>query len=150
MLVILNVEHSSDTDRSDIIAPIPRKHLTIQRNESQHWLGSPPLSPVSTISRAISPLQNLNVENLKPRARHTRSFSSLFDHEKRQSTTLQSPSMPQTRQLGQEYPDDTSSPARRWTRWMHKQGLKPLAVPIILLISALIRWCIGLASYSGQ
>lgn len=38
---------------------------------------------------------------------------------------------------------------RRWLRWMHKNGVKHWVVPCTLLASALVRWCIGLGSYSG-
>ncbi|KAH9179315.1 glycosyltransferase family 57 protein [Lactarius sanguifluus] len=37
---------------------------------------------------------------------------------------------------------------RRWLRWMHKNGLKHWVVPCTLLASAVVRWCIGLGSYS--
>lgn len=38
---------------------------------------------------------------------------------------------------------------RRWLRWMHKNGVKHWVVPCTLIASALVRWCIGLGSYSG-
>jgi len=38
---------------------------------------------------------------------------------------------------------------RRWLRWMHKNGVRHWVVPCTLLASALVRWCIGLGSYSG-
>ncbi|GJE98268.1 glycosyltransferase family 57 protein [Phanerochaete sordida] len=40
--------------------------------------------------------------------------------------------------------------ARRWTRWMHKQGLRHRVVSLVILFAALVKWCIGLGSYSGQ
>lgn len=136
----------SDTDRSDIISPVPRRHLTIQRNESQHWLGSPPLSPVSTASRAVSPLSTTFIDTQNPRGlrKHTQSFSLLLDHGKRQSSLVASISKPRERQVVD------GSPARKWSRWMHKQGFKSFALPLVILMSALIRWCIGLGSYSGM
>ncbi|KAI9509204.1 glycosyltransferase family 57 protein [Russula earlei] len=39
---------------------------------------------------------------------------------------------------------------RRWLRWMHKNGVKHWVVPCTLLASVLVRWCVGLGSYSGQ
>ncbi|KAA1469849.1 glucosyltransferase [Dentipellis sp. KUC8613] len=33
---------------------------------------------------------------------------------------------------------------------MHKNGMREWVVPCVLLVSALVRWCVGLASYSGQ
>jgi alpha-1,3-glucosyltransferase len=38
---------------------------------------------------------------------------------------------------------------RRWLRWMHKNGVKHWVVPCTLTASALVRWSIGLGSYSG-
>ena len=38
---------------------------------------------------------------------------------------------------------------RRWLRWMHRNGFKHWVVPCTLLASVLVRWCIGLGSYSG-
>ena len=38
---------------------------------------------------------------------------------------------------------------RRWSRWMHRNGVKHWIVPCTLLASVLVRWCIGLGSYSG-
>ena len=38
---------------------------------------------------------------------------------------------------------------RRWLRWMHKNGVRHWVVPCTLIASALVRWCIGLGSYSG-
>ncbi|KAJ3555109.1 hypothetical protein NM688_g2762 [Phlebia brevispora] len=142
--------NTSDTDHSEIIAPIPRKHMTIQRNESQHWLGSPPLSPVSTVSRALSPASSTFLDTANPRGlrRHTQSFSSLLEHDKPASGSIAS-SVPRARPPAENKNEETS-PARRWARWIHKQGLKQLAIPLILLVSTLVRWCIGLGSYSGQ
>lgn len=40
--------------------------------------------------------------------------------------------------------------ARRWVRWMHKHGIKNYVIPAAVLGAALIKWCIGLGSYSGQ
>lgn len=33
---------------------------------------------------------------------------------------------------------------------MHKQGIKDWVVVITILLSALVKWCIGLGSYSGE
>ncbi len=134
----------SDTDRSDIIAPIPRRHSTLERNESQHWLGSPPLSPISVISRAVSPLPSTPVGS---RRKHSRSFSATLQHDGRHSYLSD---VPQVRSPPEKSTVSDSSTARRWARWMHKQGLKQWVIPITLVVSALVKWCIGLGSYSGQ
>ncbi|RXW25365.1 hypothetical protein EST38_g522 [Candolleomyces aberdarensis] len=47
-----------------IHAPTPRRHL-IDTSESQHWLGSPPLSPVSS-TRAVSPFATHFPSNTSP------------------------------------------------------------------------------------
>lgn len=39
---------------------------------------------------------------------------------------------------------------RRWIRWMHKRGMKAWVLPGALLTSTLVKWCIGLGSYSGM
>lgn len=139
---------SSDTDRSEIISPIPRRHLTLQRSESQHWLGSPPLSPVSTASRAVSPLSFASVSPTRSRRRASHSFSLLLDHDKRTSTSTLA-TIPQGIAQSGEKIEGPYSPARRWTRWMHKQGMRDWVVPLAILCSVLVRWCVGLGSYSG-
>lgn len=40
--------------------------------------------------------------------------------------------------------------ARRWIRWMHRQGLRDRAIALILLFTALVKWYTGMGSYSGQ
>ncbi|OBZ71341.1 Dolichyl pyrophosphate Man9GlcNAc2 alpha-1,3-glucosyltransferase [Grifola frondosa] len=49
----------SETDRSEILAPIPRRHHILQTTESRRWLGTPPLSqyspPASPLSAATTP-----------------------------------------------------------------------------------------------
>ena len=39
--------------------------------------------------------------------------------------------------------------ARKWTRWMHKQSLRPNVLPLVIVISTVVKWCVGLGSYSG-
>ena len=39
--------------------------------------------------------------------------------------------------------------ARRWIRWMHKEGIKHWTLPCVLLTATWIKWAIGLGSYSG-
>ena len=49
-------------------------------------------------------------------------------------------------------PPEPEEPAmvRRWIRWMHKRGIKQWVVPLILLASALVKFAIGLGTYSGM
>ena len=146
ILFLNRIDTRSDTDRSEIIAPVPRKHLTIQRNESQHWLGSPPLSPVSTTSRALSPLHTPLTSTLSFNRRHL-SISTLRERDLTASLQF---SGTHSRVPSGDQREDDSSPGRIWVRWLHKHGLKQLAVPVIVLVCMLIRWAIGLSSYSGE
>jgi len=38
---------------------------------------------------------------------------------------------------------------KAWIRWMHKRGIKVWVLPLLVLISALLKFCIGLGTYSG-
>ena len=40
--------------------------------------------------------------------------------------------------------------AKRWIRWMHKEGMKQWILPCVLLATMWIKWAIGLGSYSGK
>ncbi|KAI0345967.1 hypothetical protein BDW22DRAFT_1370359 [Trametopsis cervina] len=139
--------NASDIDYSDIVAPIPRRHLDIQRSESQHWLGSPPLSPISTASRAISPLSFASTSPTRARRKHTQSFTSLLETDKWKPPL---PTIPQGAVPDSDKHDLHNSPARGLVRWMHKQGFRDWVVPITILLATLVKWCIGLGSYSGQ
>lgn len=39
---------------------------------------------------------------------------------------------------------------RRWIRWMQKRGIEDWVLPGAIITSVLIKWCIGLGSYSGE
>ncbi|KXN88065.1 putative dolichyl pyrophosphate Man9GlcNAc2 alpha-1,3-glucosyltransferase [Leucoagaricus sp. SymC.cos] len=39
---------------------------------------------------------------------------------------------------------------KAWIRWMHKRGIKAWVIPLLLLMSTLFKFCIGLGSYSGR
>lgn len=39
---------------------------------------------------------------------------------------------------------------KAWIRWMHKRGIKAWIVPLLVLASTLVKFCIGLGSYSGE
>jgi hypothetical protein len=39
---------------------------------------------------------------------------------------------------------------KAWIRWMHKRGIKSWIVPLLVLVSTLLKFCIGLGSYSGM
>ena len=42
-----------------------------------------------------------------------------------------------------------STMGRRWIRWMHRRGLKQWIIPGILSVSTIVKFAIGLGSYSG-
>ncbi|KAI0087799.1 ALG6, ALG8 glycosyltransferase family-domain-containing protein [Irpex rosettiformis] len=141
--------NGSDTDQSDIVSPIPRRHLDLQRSESQHWLGSPPLSPISVNSRAISPLSFASTSPTRTRRKHTQSITSLLESD-RERWKPPLPTIQQGVPSRGEKNDLHNSPARGWVRWMHRQGLKDWVIIIAIVLSVLVKWCIGLGSYSGQ
>ena len=142
------LNHSSDA--SEIIAPIPRRDL-LHTYESNRWLHSPSHSPSS--SRPVSPVSQIPGNFHRPR--HTRpfSFSTLMDHEKPRRSPV-SPSLLRNERmhtrLKGESGHEVHGAGKRWIRWMHKHGMKHWVVPVAILASAWIRWCIGLGSYSGQ
>ncbi|KAF5360802.1 hypothetical protein D9756_004908 [Leucocoprinus leucothites] len=37
-----------------------------------------------------------------------------------------------------------------WIRWMHKRGIKAWTLPLLVLLSTLLKFCIGLGPYSGH
>ncbi|KAK7681619.1 hypothetical protein QCA50_015352 [Cerrena zonata] len=142
-----SIQHRTSTDslrsnvtNSDILSPIPRRHHHLQAHESRHWLSTPPLSPVST--RADSPL---SARGLSPRALrqgHTLSFSSLTGPDTARLRASQ------THVTHEKKTDDGM--ARRWVRWMHKHNIKQWVLPCAILAVTLVKWCIGLGSYSGK
>ena len=123
---------------SDILSPIPRRHHHLQAHESRHWLSTPPLSPVST--RADSPV---SARGLSPRAirQSTLSFSSLS------APDIARLRASQTHVTHEKKTDEGM--ARRWVRWMHKHNVKQWVLPCTVLAVTLVKWCIGLGSYSG-
>ncbi|KAF8073702.1 glycosyltransferase family 57 protein [Lyophyllum atratum] len=130
-------------DRLEIIAPTPQRHL-LESSASQHWLRTPPLSPVS--SRAGSPA---STTSYRPRTHsHHASFSALHQHDNTSVTSLRSSSTRLTRP--HERAEVETSMGRRWIRWMHKRGARHWVVPAAVLAAVLVKACIGLGSYSGE
>ena len=39
---------------------------------------------------------------------------------------------------------------KRWLKWMHQNRMQNLVVPSIVSGTVLVRWCVGLGSYSGK
>ena len=117
----------------EIVAPVPLRHHALQPGLTPDaWIRTP--SPSS--SRAISP------------ATPTRGG---FPRGSRQNYRFASFSSVMEARAGKdpEVPVQEQGFGRRWLRWMHKNGVKHWVVPCTLLASVLVRWCIGLGSYSG-
>ncbi|KAI0917254.1 hypothetical protein AcW1_010352 [Taiwanofungus camphoratus] len=141
----------SNGSESEILAPIPQRHYTLQASESRYWLGSPTLSAAS--SRPVSPLSlpaNATSPQQKSQRRlsHQLSFSALMDQEPRGGShyahaTHALPS-------GERKVEAMGGLGKRWVRWMHKQGMKYLVIPSTVLASVWVKWIVGLGSYSGQ
>jgi len=115
----------------EIVAPVPRRHHALQPTPDA-WIRTP--SPPST--RAVSPSTptRSGFSRGKGRDRYA-SFSSVMEVGKEAGSVV----VVQEQGFG-----------RRWLRWMHKNGVKHWVVPCTLLASALVRWCVGLSSYSGM
>jgi alpha-1,3-glucosyltransferase len=128
LMVISSVSPAADSTLSDsyleIVAPVPRRHRALQPSPDV-WI----LTPSPSSSRAISP-QLAGGSVGRERYRYT-SFSAVMEAEK-------------------ETPLQEQGFGRRWLRWLHKNGVKDLAVPCTLLASILVRLCVGLGSYSGE
>ena len=117
----------------EIVAPVPLRHHALQPELTPDaWMRTP--SPSS--SRAISPATPIRGSFLRGSRKNHRfpSFSSVMDGRVGK---------------GPEVPLQEQGFGRRWLRWMHKNGVKHWVVPCTLLASVLVRWCIGLGSYSG-
>ncbi|KAI0699297.1 ALG6, ALG8 glycosyltransferase family-domain-containing protein [Cerioporus squamosus] len=137
---------SSETDRSEIVAPVPRRHHILQ-TESRHWLGTPPLSPYSPPTSPLSATATSPARNRK-RISQTLSLNSLSGHDPRR---VPSAAHPPSLHLHKEHKsEDDRSMARRWLRWMHQENMKAWIVPSLVLASIWVKWAVGLGSYSGQ
>ncbi|KAH9891589.1 ALG6, ALG8 glycosyltransferase family-domain-containing protein [Cubamyces lactineus] len=135
----------SETDRSEIVAPVPRRHHILQTSESRHWLGTPPLSPHS---RPVSPLTPLASSPTRRRLHPTLSFSSLGvqDAKRTVSASHSTTYSPQK----ERRTDDDEGMAKRLLRWMHHENMKAWVLPCLVLASLWVKWAVGLGSYSGQ
>ncbi len=117
----------------EIVAPVPLRHHALQPELTPDaWIRTP--SPSS--SRAISPSTPIRGGFPRGSRQNYRfaSFSTVMDARVGK---------------GPEVSVQEQGFGRRWSRWMHKNGVKHWFVPCTLLASVLVRWCIGLGSYSG-
>ncbi|THH19193.1 hypothetical protein EW146_g1921 [Bondarzewia mesenterica] len=110
-----------------ILAPIPLRHSALQTPDlsSPRWAQTPSPSSSRAISPAVSYRQHLHFGTLmdaKERLGHDR------DGEQR----------------------DSGGMGRRWLRWMHRHGMRDWVLLCAVLGSALVKWSVGLGTYSGQ
>lgn len=140
---------SSETDHAEIIAPIPRRHL-LQVSQSLHWLRLDTSSEGEWLNRVptpVSPVSASSVGSVFPNSRagnRLRSFSALMEHERTAAGTSF------TLDAGVAMDDQGNYGAgRRWVRWMHRHNLKNWVAPSAIVTSTLVKWCIGLGTYSG-
>jgi alpha-1,3-glucosyltransferase len=113
----------------EIVAPVPRRHQALLQPTPDAWIRTP-----SPSSRTTSPTTPIRGGFSRASARYSYvSFSSVMEAGNSKETPWQ----------------EEQGFGRRWLRWMHKNGVKHWVVPCTLLASILVRWCIGLGSYSG-
>jgi hypothetical protein len=115
---------SSDTGASDVVSPLPRRHHLLQQHAS-NWQETP--SPGST--RPNSP------SSIHSRSKGASAFASLYSDEHRSSI---------------RHSVQRSNLARRWVRWMDKNGMKHWIIPCSVLVALGVKWATGLGPYSGM
>ena len=131
----------------EILAPKPQRHL-LDNSASQLWLHTPPPSS-PTSSRAASPVSASSPLHGHRFHSTTASFSSLHNrHEDFSPGAV--PRLSNTRPKHLERRHGDAGFGRRWIHWMHNNGLKPLVIPGAILASILVKFCIGIGSYSGR
>ena len=144
-LCLLPVLYRENVHAPSVLSPTPRRHL-LESSVKQHWLNSPAISVTS--SRPPSP--QLTTEQDQPatsyirhrfRAHH-QNFSSIYSHEP-QGIVVAGTSGDKLHEV------EGTSMGRRWIRWMHKRDIKEWVVPGIIAASTLVKFAIGLGSYSG-
>lgn len=136
----------SETDHSEIIAPIPRRHL-LQTSQSLHWLRVDTSPGDEWLNRGVSPVSASSVGSVFPNNRMSNrlSFTALMDHER---TAVGASSTADNRVL--EDDQGTVGAGRRFVRWMHRNNMKNWVIPSVIATSTLVKWCIGLGAYSGH
>jgi alpha-1,3-glucosyltransferase len=118
-------------------------------------LNTPPISEAAS-SRATSPTSSTfpSSQSLHRRVHHHLSFSTLLEKDEgirnivvREKERAEKEKAEREKQKERE---EDASMGKRWVRWMHKSGMKPLVAPAAIGASIWVKWCIGLGSYSGQ
>jgi alpha-1,3-glucosyltransferase len=116
----------SEVSQSEIHAPVPRRHHLLQ-TESQKWLYTPSISPGS--SRPVSPTVAHDRLSRHPQL----SFSALLEEPTSQKRVV----------------DEQRGWARKWVRWMHRNGMRGWVIPVSMVAAAWVKWLVGLGGYSG-
>jgi alpha-1,3-glucosyltransferase len=143
------VHPSSEADHSEIIAPIPRRHL-LQASQSLHWLRLDTSSEGEWLDRGETPVSAASASSVGSAFRNSKttnrlsSFSALMEHER---TAAGASSTLDARALVDD--QGNHGAGRRWVRWMHRHNMKDWVVPSAIAASTLVKWCIGLGTYSG-
>ena len=142
-----------ESDTPIILSPTPRRHL-IESSASQHWLNTPP-SPLSSRQGSPPPVvpQSNPSSNTHFRRRfptHLKSFSALLESERQQARHASSTAHSNTSRVAEKiYEPEERAMGKEWIRWMHKRTIKRWVIPSILAASTLVKFAIGLGSYSG-
>ena len=133
---------SPDTEPAEIVSPVPRRHLS-HTSESLSWLKAGAFSDVDSQARCISPLSAASsTPSVFPSSSSRRlSFSVLLEQERQARASALRRTQTEDMDLGA---------VRRWVRWMHKHSMKTWVIPCAIVASTYVKWCIGLAGYSGM
>ena len=126
-----------------VLSPTPRRHL-LESSANQHLLNSAAISVTS--SRTASP--QLTTENDQPAPSHIRyrfkmhhpNFRSLYERESQEAVVDAGTSSDKVHEVAM---------GKLWIRWMRKRGIKEWVIPGIIAVSTLVKFAIGLGSYSG-
>ena len=156
----------SDSEQSEIISPIPRKHISITAKENLQLLRTETPSPAPSNRSTFSNYSTVNAPtnhiltspSLRPynhlpfstkRSRKPSSVVSLAERTRGGVGSSTGHSATFTRPMVHRHAKERGF-ARGWIRWMHKEGIKHWILPCVLLTTSWIKWAIGLGSYSGK
>lgn len=128
-LSLFMTRYSNVTITPELVAPIPVRHPELQALD-MHARNWPSTSSPTSSSRAISPVTPMRGTI----GLYRNSLASLAEADGTLASARE---------------EAETGAGRRWIRWMHRNNMKDWVVPAILLAGALVRWCVGLGTYSG-
>ena len=165
----------SDDEQSEIVSPIPRRHSNITAQESLPWLRAETPSPAPSSRSIFSNYSGVNApenhmhaslastsihphNHLSSITRRLRKPSSIGSLDEGKRGSIADGGMSQSATLNRlavsrnvrERGGSEGGFARRWIRWMHKEGIKQWILPCLLLTTTWTKWAIGLGGYSGR